>query len=468
MSDRGDILLDIRGLELQRRTQVGSVALLRGLDLRLRRGEWVALLGGNGSGKTSLLRWLAGPASPVHGRTALVFQDPDDAFVAATVGEELCLGRGEDERAALEAAWRLQGLAARDPRTLSAGQKQRLAVALALAGSPALLLCDEPTTLQDEEGAVWLRNRLRRWREQTGGALLWATQSREEMLLADRAVLLAHGEAVASGPPAGLLALREVQDLLGPPPYAAAGSAAPAPPAQEPATQRATRPAAEWRGVGCRWGPPGGGFRGVDLAIAPGERLGLCGPSGCGKSTLLAAAVGLRRPDAGTCLLAGRPLYRRGAPDLGHGLALLAPQFPELLFTRATVEAEAALDPGLGPGGIAGLLRAAGLPAAAAARNPHDLSSGERRRLAVALVVQSGRPLLLLDEPTAGLDRAARLRLIELLAPGPAGAAVVIASHDEAFLAACGCRVLRLDPDGLAPARGGGGECALATPRRIC
>jgi len=164
-------------------------------------------------------------------------------------------------------------------------------------------------------------------------------------------------------------------------------------------------------------------------------------------------AAGLRPPEQGRIFLGNQMIYRAGRPDLDHGLALLAPQFPEYAFTRSSVAAEVMLDPALAVHGTAGVLAAAGLAADLDDRNPHELSSGQRRRLALALVLLSGRPLLLLDEPTVALDRAGRRAVRQLIAATPATSAVVIASHDVALLRSCGCRVLRLTPDGLVPDR---------------
>jgi energy-coupling factor transporter ATP-binding protein EcfA2 len=203
--------------------------------------------------------------------------------------------------------------------------------------------------------------------------------------------------------------------------------------------------------VGCRFPATGGGFGPVDLDLFSGQRIGLTGPNGCGKSSLLAVAAGLRRPDSGSCFLGQRRLYRDSEVDLDHGAALLAPQFPEYFFTRTRVKDEVELDPALARLDLPGILAWAGLPPGAADRNPYELSSGQRRRLAVALVLLSGRPLLLLDEPTACLDNPGRARLLELLAEVPADAAIVVASHDADFLAAGGFTIHELGPEGLKP-----------------
>jgi energy-coupling factor transporter ATP-binding protein EcfA2 len=446
VTEQPDLLLALRGWSLTRETAGGPVTLLRDLDLTLRRGEWIALAGANGSGKTSLLRWLAGEGSPLRARCGLVFQDPGEPLVGATVAEELALGRPGLDPAPLLAEFGLAAAAGLDPRVLSAGEQQRLGLAVAEAGEPELLLCDEPAALQDEAHARWLWERLRAWRARTGGAVVYATQRRAEALLADRLVVLEAGRIVADGAPAALVDRAPAADLLAPPfPDPAADDASPG------GRAGAETVVADWEEVSCRWPEGARGFAGVSLRLRAGDRVGITGASGAGKSTLLACAAGLRAPDGGRCRLGGRTLCARGAPDLEHGLALLAPQFPEHLFTRTSVAAEIALDPALAAAGVGGVLAVAGLAPALAGRNPHDLSSGERRRLAVALVGLSGRPLLLFDEPTAGLDRVAARGVARLLRAAPADAAVVVASHDTAFLAACGCRIRELGPAGLRP-----------------
>ena len=212
-----------------------------------------------------------------------------------------------------------------------------------------------------------------------------------------------------------------------------------------------TEPLLELLGLDCRFTGPGHGFGNVDLRIGPGDRIGITGPNGCGKSTLLAACAGARRPDQGSVRLNGRILYSRKSKDLGHGSAMLAPQFPEYLFTRSTVAQEIHLDPVLAKRDPAGFLAELGLATNLAARNPHDLSSGQRRRLALGMVLVSNRPVLLLDEPTAALDSNGRSVILKLLDRASAGTALVIASHDREFLAAAGCSILTLPPKGLVP-----------------
>jgi energy-coupling factor transport system ATP-binding protein len=424
-----DILLNLTNLRLLRDGPHGERCVLDGLDFALRRGEHIAVVGGNGSGKSSLLRHLAALAPVV---TGLVFQDPDEQMVTATVSEEVVLGRPDLDIGAVLAEWGLAGREAHDPRVLSAGQKQRLQLAVVLGGRPELLLADEPSSLQDPQQAGWVRERLLRWRAETGGTLVWATQRPEDVAEADRVLVLRTGRVVALGAPDDVR-----QDLAA---VLDAGLAA-----APPATPAAGTPVAAWEDVGFRF-PAGGGFANVTLTLRPGDRVGITGPNGCGKSTLLAAAAGLRKPDLGAVRLGERLLYRRATPDLDHGLAALAPQFPEYLFTQTTVAREIAVDPDLA---AADVLTRIGLPADLATRNPHDLSGGEKRRLAIAFALLSHRPLVLLDEPTAALDAAGRREVARLVRESRLEAAVVIASHDAVFLRACGCDVHDLTVTGL-------------------
>ncbi len=444
MSADGAPLLDLRGWTLVQRRDDQALPLLSGLDLVLRPGSWVAVAGANGSGKSSLLAYLAQAGSPLVCRSAFLPQDPDDQFVAATVAGELALGRAGAPIASL-AGFGLEGRLDADPRLLSAGQKQRLALAVALGQEPRVLLCDEPTALQDDEQAAWVLDRLDGWRRGTGGALLTATCDEREARRADELLVLEAGRVAAAGPPARVLAEPAWARLFGIGLDGVGSGLGVAVRTPSPAGGQAVL---SLREVGCRFGNADG-FAGVELDLFAGDRLGLWGPNGCGKSTLLAVCAGARRPDSGRVSLGGRQLYRRGALDLDHGRALLAPQFPEYLFSRSSVRQEMAVDPALRGTDATAFLAAMGLSIDLPERHPRDLSSGQKRRLALGLVLGSGRPLLLLDEPTVALDGPGRRLVASQLRDLPAGATAVIASHDRRFLDAIGCDVRLLGPAGL-------------------
>lgn len=427
-------ILSLRAWSLDRQGPRGVHTLLTGIDLDLVPGRWTAVLGANGSGKSSLLKFLASDESPVAARAAIMFQDPDEQIFATSTARELALGRPDlDPGPALD-RFGLGGMGHRDPRLLSAGQKQRLVLAVATAAEPGVLLCDEPTSLQDPAQAAWVLDELDRWRRETEGALLTATCDRREAARADWLVILEEGRVLRQGPGGEILATSEARALLG------EGDG----PVPEPFVPDRGEVALSIAGVD--FAVEGGGLwpETLDLVLAKGGRLGLTGPNGCGKSTLLAACAGARRPDRGRISLGDVPLYEAGERDLGHGRALLAPQFPEYLFTRATVAEEIALDPALGTAPAEDFLDRLGLPAGLADRNPHDLSCGQKRRLALGLVILSGRPVILLDEPTAALDRAGREKILGLLIDLPSDTTLVVASHDRGFLAEAECPVLDL------------------------
>lgn len=424
-----DPLLRLRDFSLARREGNRERTLLAGIDLELRPGSWTALLGANGAGKSSLLKYLAADDSPVADRAAIMFQDPDDQLVAFSVDAELELGQLSTDTAALRREYGLGLRGGLPPRLLSAGQKQRLVLAVSLAQTPTVLLCDEPTALQDAGQAAWILDRLDRWRHESGGALVTATCDRVEAARADELLVLEAGRIVLRGTPEDCLGAAPVRALLDPLPAVAY---------REPVA--GASPVLEVSGVEIRFGGPTGGLGPFNLRVEAGERVGLTGPNGCGKSTLLATCAGLRRPDAGEVRVTGRTFYTGSGRDLDHGLALLAPQFPEYMFTAGSVAGEVALDPALARFDPARL----GLPADLMGRDPHALSTGQRRRLALGLVLASGRPLLLLDEPAAALDCEGRRRVLAMLDTVPAGAAVVVASHNAEFLAAAGCRTVDL------------------------
>jgi energy-coupling factor transport system ATP-binding protein len=397
-----------------------------------------------------------------------VFQDPESQVVMSGVRAEVSLplehrgvSAGAVARAVEEVALVLgiAGLLDRQVETLSGGELQRVALAAALAHRPRLLVLDEPTSQLDPvagDELVWL---LRRLNEEWGTAVLMAEHRLERCLpAADRVLAVSGGRVVHDSPPAAFLqwaaaeapalatpgarlfslaglsplpaSVKEARRQLlaaGLMPAEGARAEAVAPPGPgAPGGSRRLRPrrrptaAVEARGVWheLRDGPAI--LAGLDLRLAPGERVALMGRNGAGKSTLLRHLKGLSQPT-------------RGRVERGGDVALLL-QNPGDYLVHDHVRDEAS------PAAV----DAAGLTARAGA-NPRDLSGGERQRLALELVLEAEEiALACLDEPTRGMDRARKLALarrLERLADEE-GVAVLVATHDTEFASEFAARVV--------------------------
>ncbi|MFD8592810.1 ABC transporter ATP-binding protein [Streptomyces sp. NPDC059637] len=223
-------------------------------------------------------------------------------------------------------------------------------------------------------------------------------------------------------------------------------------------------PFAEAAGLSVRRGPVPA-LRRVDLTVRRGEAVALMGRNGAGKSTLLGTLVGLHTPSSGSVTVGGRTPHRTGPRELLRHVGLV-PQDPRDLLTASTVAAEceaADRDAGAEPGTCRALVSAL-LPGVDDAAHPRDLSEGQRLALALAVVLAAEPPLLLLDEPTRGLDYSAKARLVEHLAGLTArGHAVVLATHDVELAAEVAHRVVIL-ADGEVVADGPSAEVVVSSP----
>ncbi len=463
------------------------------LDLVFAPGERVELLGRSGAGKSSLLAILAGLVPPASGavmidgleagppatrrhvasRVGLLFQDPEPQLLTTRVADEIAFGLEQlgwspamirDRVAATARALDLGPLLDRVPRTLSGGEMQRVALAAAVAPGPAYLLLDEPFAHLDREAAAdvatWIE---RAARERPALVLSAAPRPRSPGASeaappddAPRRVVLAAGRVAHDAP--GALPPALAADLEGWPGEPLAGAAAPgsagspagaaspasaaSPPLPALLAPLAAGSILRARGLAIGWaGQPIA--RDLDLDLVPGTIVTLAGRNGAGKSTLLATLAGLIPPLAG-----GITLTPSGAVRERVSLAL---QFAGQLFYRSTVAADLA-DWAPAPAAAAALALV-GLAPETLAASPFRLSGGEVRRLALAAQLAARRPILLLDEPGAGLDGPG-LRMLghAVRAFAGAGGAVLIASHDEELLA-LGAPRFALAAGRLAPAR---------------
>ncbi|MET8767306.1 ATP-binding cassette domain-containing protein [Streptomyces sp. NPDC004658] len=206
-------------------------------------------------------------------------------------------------------------------------------------------------------------------------------------------------------------------------------------------------------------------LRDVDLTVAPGETIALMGRNGAGKSTLLGALVGLVAPGSGAVDVGGAIPHRTPPRDLVRRVGLV-PQEPRDLLYADTVAAECAAadrDAAAAPGTCRALVSEL-LPGVADDTHPRDLSEGQRLALALAVVLTARPPLLLLDEPTRGLDYAAKARLVAVLRDLAAeGHAIVLATHDVELAAELAHRVVLL-AEGEVIADGPTAEIVVSSP----
>ncbi|WKX21310.1 MULTISPECIES: ABC transporter ATP-binding protein [unclassified Streptomyces] len=453
-----------------------------------------------------------------------VGQDPLSHFVTDTVEDELAygmesLGLAPDVmRRRVEETLDLLGLSdlrSRPIATLSGGQRQRVAIGSVLTPHPDVLVLDEPTSALDPAAAEEVLAVLQRLVHDLGTTVLLAEHRLERVIqYADQVVLLpAPGEAPIVGAPADVMAVspvyppvvdlgrlagwsplpltirdarrraaplrerladREIPDRTPPPTTAAL----PEPPALRPAParrwrRRRTHPqapaaptpyAAEVRSLAVRRDGVEA-LRHVDLTVSPGETVALMGRNGAGKSTLLSALVGLVAPSAGSVRTGDAVPHRTAPRDLVRRVGLV-PQEPRDLLYADTVAAECATadrDADATPGTCRALLTEL-LPGVTDDTHPRDLSEGQRLTLALSVVLTARPPLLLLDEPTRGLDYAAKARLAGILRGLAAeGHAIVMATHDVELAAELAHRVVLL-AEGEVIADGPAADVVVASP----
>ena len=482
-------------------------AALSGVDLDIAPGERVLVLGPSGSGKSTLMGGLAGllggaeegeatgtltvdgvaPAD-ARGRVGLLMQDPEAQVVLARVGDDVAFGM-ENLGIPREAIWPRveESLSAvgldvplhHSTTELSGGQKQRLALASILAMGPGLLLLDEPTANLDPSGVAEVRAAVEAVVERTGATMV-VVEHRVDVWapLVDRVIVVADGRIAADGP------LREVLDQQGDalrergmwlPGDDVAAEVGPAPEVAPASSEDA--PIARVTDLSIGYDKASPVRSGIDLTLERGVSTCIVGANGAGKSTFALTLAGLLPPLAGTVEVETSD-GTRGDPHEWSSKQLLGRmsmvfQEPEYQFLASTVAEELAIGPraaGMSEAEIAPLVEehmdVLGLTKLARA-NPMTLSGGEKRRLSVATALISAPELLILDEPTFGQDRGTWLGLVRLLRAALArGVTLVSITHDPAFVAAMGQRVVDL---GALGRRGGGesrgcAESALASP----
>lgn len=468
-----------------------AVPALKDVTLTVPRGKILLLCGGSGSGKSTLLRLLKAECAP-HGKlegeirfdpaafpggvpepgaVGLIGQDPEGQIVTDRVWQELAFGleslgmpqpRMSARIAETVSYFGLESLYRRRTDVLSGGQKQLVSLAAVFALSPQLLLLDEPTAQLDPVAASGFFATLQRLNREQGTTIILSEHRLEEALpMADLVAVLHKGGLCCLAPPE-----EAMSQLAGTPAYEvlrtgmpaavqifsgrlrpcpltiSQGRAAlermdvkPAPPAVRPIPEGKT--CLRLRDVWLRYDKREEDvLRGLEMTLPAGTRTAILGGNGSGKSTLLQVLCGMLRPDRGTVRLWDALPGRRGM-----SIAYL-PQKPALLFCEDTLEADyAAYGKYLGLTAEQLAQRLAELDPLLAlhellAQHPYDLSGGQQQRAALGKLLLSEPRVLLLDEPTKGMDAAARQALGELLtALSGQGVTVILATHDLDFAA---------------------------------
>lgn len=437
--------LDIDGLQF---TYPGAAEpVLRGVTLRLEPGAFCLLVGGTGSGKSTLLSLIKHEIAPAGERcgnisvlghpveqldaeasartVGYVFQNPDNQIVCESVWHELAFGlenlgtpTGEMRRRIAETSYffGIDDWFRDETDTLSGGRKQLLALAATLVMRPRVLLLDEPTAQLDPIAAKNFLHALFRVNRELGCTVVVATHDPRAMVdYATCAVRLVEGR------------LQDVPDMdeLRRRPALLDGRTCELATAQV-SSASAPAPAVQVRGAWFRYDRAGAWIlRGLDIAARPGRIHALVGGNGCGKSTLLS-------------VIAGAVKLRRGRVERAGGSHVLLPQDPRALFAQETAWDELiewSGRAGYGADEVRALMERLGL-SGCAELHPYDLSGGQQQLLACAKLLLTHPSLLLLDEPTKGLDLPSRRAVARLLKEVCAqGATVVLASHDLDFVA---------------------------------
>ena len=477
-----------------------SSPALRGVTWDVAEGEFVLVAGPSGSGKSTLLRCLNGLVPHFSGgvlagqvsvagldavkagprvlsrHVGFVAQDPEAQAVLDRVEGEIAFALEnaavppDEMRRRVEEVLDLLDLTPlRDRRlhTLSGGERQRLAIAAALALRPRVLVLDEPTSQLDPQSAEDVLRALVRLNDDLGLTIVLAEHRLERIVrYADRLTYLDAGRVVVDGPVRAVLPrlpvapplvqLAGALDWQPTPltvkearPFAAALAGVAGVPLSAPVAPAPSTASPVLAVTDLRFSYNGRAtLKNVSFTIAAGEAVALVGRNGSGKSTLLKCVVGVLRGQSGEVRVNGRPTRGRDVADICREVGYLSQNPDDLLFAdtvadevRATLRNHGLALP---PDEVAAQLARLGLGALADIY-PRDLSVGQRQRVALAAVTATRPRLLLLDEPTRGLDRPAKEALVALWRGWLAeGAALLLVTHDVELAATIATRTIML------------------------
>jgi energy-coupling factor transporter ATP-binding protein EcfA2 len=475
--------------------------VLENITLTVTPGEFLLVVGPSGAGKSTLLRCFNGLVphfyggkiqgqAQVGGRDPInlgprgmsdlvgfVFQDPEAQFVTEQVEDELAFAMENHNFAQAKMRRRVEEvldqlsmvhLRARRIDTLSGGERQRVAIGSVLTLQPAILVLDEPTSQLDPQAAEEILTTLQKLNHDLGLTIIISEHRLERVAqYADRICYVpGHGQPLLTGLPRQVLSQVDLA-----PPLAQLGRALNwqplpltikeghpfaaelksrlkhNPPAANETPEKvrvAANPVITLKNVRYRYEGYTEALKEINLALHRGERVALMGRNGSGKSTLLKNIVGLLRPQQGRVNILGRDTRQTDLLDITRRVGFV-PQNPGRLLFHETVAEELAFTRHahqLPPTDFADLLQSLGLAELTQAY-PRDLSSGERQRVALAAILAAEPEILLLDEPTRGLDYQNKVLLTRILNDlSGRGITIIMATHDVELVAHCADRVI--------------------------
>ena len=471
---------------------------LDGVNLNIEKGEYIVLCGASGSGKTTLLRQLKSVLTPYGERTGeilfngtpleqvsqleqsakigYVMQNPEEQIVTDKVWHELAFGLeslGCDQKtmrarvAEMACYFGIADWFHKDVATLSGGQKQLLNLASIMAMQPEVLILDEPTSQLDPLAASDFLNTVRKINRELGTTVIITEHRLEDIFpYADRAIVMEAGRVIAHDTPRkiGKLLYEQKADMFAAMPtpvrvfYGVEGEGDcpltvregrtwlsqnyPAPkinqlPA-ETLAEKVENPALSLKELWFRYEKDSPDvLRGVSAEVPVGSLYAIVGGNGAGKSTALKAICGICKPYRGKVKVFGKPVEKYKTGELFGGCLAMLPQDPKSLFVKKTVRED-----------LAEMTKDETKLAEIAAiceiehlldSHPYDLSGGEQQRSALAKVLLTEPKLLLLDEPTKGIDNFFKEKLAKILCKlKQQGVTIVMVSHDVEFCAKYG------------------------------
>ncbi|MDO5322746.1 MAG: ATP-binding cassette domain-containing protein [Clostridia bacterium] len=466
--------------------------VLHDVSFRMEAGDFLALIGATGSGKSTLMRLLKRELAPIGSMQGCVYyngvaqqellervsaceigyvmQRPEQQIVTDKVWHELAFGlenlglpQSVIRRRVAEMAsyFGISDWFERDVSELSGGQKQLLNLAAVMVMQPKILLLDEPTSQLDPIAAADFLNTVSKLNREMGVGVILIEHRLESVLpMADRVLVLEDGTLQLDLPPAQACErLRSHPVLLDAMPGAvrlfhAVNGAGDCPitvregrrllrehfgndvrSLPEATASRSDETVLEFKNVYFRYGREYPDvLKGLNLQVRKGEIFCFLGSNGSGKSTLLKLCAGLCRPYSGSIRIFGKKIQQFRGQSLYRDCVALLPQDPQTVFLKSTVRDElheVHADPSALPYSLVHLME----------RHPYDLSGGEQQLVALAKVLASRPQILLLDEPTKGVDSHAQTAVLEVLQRLKAeGITILLVTHDVEFAARCADR----------------------------